>query len=82
MAPKHIVYLDTWSLILWDAELDAGTFMMGCQNYGPFLGTLKNRCRTIMGTPKQHHNFDNHPYTVTVIWTLGSSPCRKPRGWS
>ena len=23
-----------------------------CQNYGPFLGTLNNRCRTILGTPK------------------------------
>ena len=21
-------------------------------NYGPFLGTLNNRCRTILGTPK------------------------------
>ena len=24
--------------------------MGGCQNYGPFLGTLKNRCRSIIGT--------------------------------
>ena len=31
---------------------------MSCQNYGPFLGTLNNRCRTIIGTPK---HFDNHP---------------------
>ena len=23
-----------------------------CQNYGPFLGTLNNRCRTILGTQK------------------------------
>ena len=23
-----------------------------CQNYGPFLGTLKSRCRMIMGTQK------------------------------
>ena len=23
-----------------------------CQNYGPFLGTLNNRCRIIIGTPK------------------------------
>ena len=23
-----------------------------CQNYGPFLGTLNNRCRTIIGTQK------------------------------
>ena len=26
--------------------------MGGCQNYGPFLGTLNIRCRTIMGTQK------------------------------
>ena len=24
----------------------------GCQNYGPFLGTLNNRCRSIIGTQK------------------------------
>ena len=29
---------------------------------GPFLGTLNNRCRTIIGTPKRDHNFDNYPY--------------------
>ena len=23
-----------------------------CQNYGTFLGTLNNRCRIIIGTPK------------------------------
>ena len=26
--------------------------MGGCQNYGPFLGTLNNRCRIIIGTQK------------------------------
>ena len=26
--------------------------MGGCQNYGPFLGTLNNRCRILIGTPK------------------------------
>ena len=26
--------------------------MGGCQNYGPFLGTLNIRCRNIIGTPK------------------------------
>ena len=36
--------------------------MGGCQNYGPFLGALHIRCRTIMGNPKRDHNFDNHPY--------------------
>ena len=24
----------------------------GCQNYGPFLGTLNSRCRIIIGTQK------------------------------
>ena len=28
------------------------TYMGGCQNYGPFLGTLNIRGRTIIGTPK------------------------------
>ena len=27
-------------------------YMGGCQNYGPFLVTLNNRCRTIIGTQK------------------------------
>ena len=36
--------------------------MGGCQNYGPFLGTLNTRCRSIIRTPKRHRNFDNHPY--------------------
>ena len=26
--------------------------MGSCQNYGPFWGTLNNRCRTILGTQK------------------------------
>ena len=26
--------------------------MGGCQNYGPFLGTLNIRCRNILGTQK------------------------------
>ena len=28
------------------------TYMGGCQNYGPFLGTLNIRGRIITGTPK------------------------------
>ena len=27
-------------------------FMGGCQNYGPFLGTLNIRCRIIIGIQK------------------------------
>ena len=35
-------------------------YMGGCQNYGPFLGTLNiKRCRR---DPKRDHNFDNRPY--------------------
>ena len=33
-----------------------------CQNEGPFVGTLNNRCRIIIGTQAGDHNFDNHPY--------------------
>ena len=29
------------------------THMGGCQNYGPFWGTLNIRCRIIMGTQKR-----------------------------
>ena len=28
-------------------------YMGGCQHYGPFLGTLKSRCRIIIGTQKR-----------------------------
>ena len=43
-----------WS---WDKEISARTvfllYMGGCQNYGPFLGTLNIRCRIIIGTQKK-----------------------------
>ena len=29
-----------------------GYYMGGCQNFGPLLGTLNNRCRVIIGTQK------------------------------
>ena len=44
--------------------------MGGCQNYGPFLGTLNIRCRIIIGYPKRDHNFDNHPYRVPKKYML------------
>ena len=49
--------------------------MGGCQNYGPFWGTLSIRCRTILG-PKRGHNFDNHPHggldtRGLGFWSLG-----------
>ena len=40
--------------------------MGGCQNYGPFLGTLTIRCRIIKGTPKKDRNFDNHPHDLNL----------------
>ena len=36
--------------------------MGGCQNYGPFLGTLNIRGHIIIGTQKRDHNFDNRSY--------------------
>ena len=27
-------------------------YIDGCQNYGPFLGTLNIRCRILIGNPK------------------------------
>ena len=42
----------------------AAKHMGGCQNYGPFLGTLNIRCRIIMGIQKDH-DFDNHPHVET-----------------
>ena len=37
--------------------------MGGCQNYGPFLGTLNIRVPYYIKDPKRDHNFDNHPHT-------------------
>ena len=39
--------------------------MGGCQNYGPFLGTLNNRYYN--KDPKRDPNSDNHPYIETII---------------
>ena len=38
--------------------------MGGCQNYGPFLGTLNIRCRKINKDPKRDQHFDNHPHEI------------------
>ena len=42
-----IRYLDPWGHC---RQTLAGRQMGGCQNYGPCLGTLNNRCRSIIGT--------------------------------
>ena len=36
----------------WFGGVSSALHMGGCQNYGPFLGTLNIRCRTIIGTQK------------------------------
>ena len=54
--PTHSAALKTIS------HTSRHTHMGGCQNYGPFLGTLNIRCRIILGIPKRDHNFDNHPH--------------------
>ena len=44
------------SIPAWAGEYRVHVYMHihmgGCQNYGPFLGTLNNRCRIIIGTQK------------------------------
>ena len=52
--------------------------MGGCQNYGPYFGTLNIRCRTIIGTPKREHNLDSHPHDFE--WRCGLAG--KLRTWS
>ena len=41
--------------------------MGGCQNYGPFLGTLNIRCRILIGIQKGTL-IDNHPHNL--YWGL------------
>ena len=43
-------------------------YMGGCQNDGPFLGTLHIRCRIIRGS-ETDHNFDKHPYILVETCT-------------
>ena len=46
-------------------------YMGGCQNYGPFLGPLNNRCRTIIGTQKR---------TIILTATHMSFTTNRPKG--
>ena len=51
------VFRNNESLLSMDATTSgnlSATHVDGCQNYGPFLGTLNIRCRTIIGTQKGH----------------------------
>ena len=48
-----IEYLDPWGSGLRSVIAPySPTYMGGCQNYGPLLGTLNSRCRIIIRTPK------------------------------
>ena len=40
-------------------------YMGGCQNYGPFLGTLNIRCRSIIGTQKGTITLNPKPKILT-----------------
>ena len=46
----------------WRRAVHVYTYMVSCQNYGPFLGTLNIRGRIIIGTQKRTIIFHNHPY--------------------
>ena len=41
--------------------------MGGCQNYGPFWGTLNNRCRSIIGTQKGTIILTNAQMAILLI---------------
>ena len=64
MIRLHLTTVLDLGLSVWDLGFRAflEEHMGGCQNYGPFLGTLNIRGRIIIGIPKRDHNFDNHPY--------------------
>ena len=44
-----------------------GAHMGGCQNYGPFCGTLNYGCRFCNRYPKRDPNFDNYPHEVGFV---------------
>ena len=51
-------------------------YMGSCQNYGPFLGTLNNRCRIILRTPNgtiisTTTHTHTHIYIYTTTMELG-----------
>ena len=51
--------------------------MGGCQNYGPFFGTLCIRCRILIVGVQTGHNFDNHPHVGAKVHV--SDAQRNPR---
>ena len=45
----------------------AKNYMGGCRNFGPFLGTLKFKCRNIIEIHTEYRNFDNHPHRYHYV---------------
>ena len=45
--------------------------MGGCQNYGPFLGSLNIRCRIIIGIQIFHNHPNNYQYCGSMFLVLG-----------
>ena len=43
--------------------------MGGCENYGPFWGTLNIRCRNIIRTQKGNPNSNDHPSSKFLALT-------------
>ena len=53
MVPAHVSPHTTLKGLRFPCDFDCFfSDMGGCQNYGPFLGTLNIRCRIIIGTQK------------------------------
>ena len=50
--------------------------MDGCQNYGPFLGSLIKYGTYYLGYPRRDHNFDNHPNMSVSMHARMSVPGR------
>ena len=46
--------------------------MSGCQNYGPLLGPLNTRCRTIIGTQKGTMILTTTQYTMKLLGACGA----------
>ena len=51
-------------------QLSTWLHMGGCQNYGPFLGTLNIRCRIILRTHKRDPILENCPYARAMEASL------------
>ena len=42
--------------------------MGGCQNYGPFFGSLLQYGTYYLGYPKRDSDFDNYPYVYVYLY--------------